>query len=183
MAQFYGVVVWIVGILFTTPPLYGWGKLVCFSACTFDWKIENISFTIVIMGGLANGSTIAIFYFYYKIYKTFKESTQNLNAHSIEDGVQTSSGRHETGDIRLLKTNFTVVCAYFITWGSLCIVFTVETAGCSIPREICVAAMFLLLTSRLVNPIIYGIMNPQFNAAFKKALIFGRYSNNQIGQG
>ena len=133
------------------------------------------------MAGLANGSTIAIFYCYYKIYKTFKESTQNLNAHSIEDGVQTSSGRHET-DIRLLKTNFTVVCAYFITWG-LGIVLTVETAGCYIPREICVAAMFFVLTSSLVNPIIYGIMNPQFNAAFKRVLIFGRYSNNQIGQG
>ena len=28
MARFYRVVVWIVAILFTTPPLYGWGKLV-----------------------------------------------------------------------------------------------------------------------------------------------------------
>ena len=81
MARFYSVVVWIVAILFTTPPLYGWGKLVyhpIFSACTFDWKIENISYTTVIMDGLANGSWIVIFYCYYKIYKTFKESTQNL---------------------------------------------------------------------------------------------------------
>ena len=75
-----------------------------------------------------------------------------------------------------------MVCAYFITWG-LCIVLTVETAGCSIPREICVAAMFVVFTGSLVNPIIYGIMNPQINAAFKRVLIFGRYSNNQIGQG
>ena len=63
------------------------------------------------------------------------------------------------------------------------VILTVETAGCSIPREICVAAMFLVFTSSLVNPIIYGIMNPQFKAAFKRVLMFGRRSNNQIGQG
>ena len=68
----------------------------------------------------------------HKIYKTFKESTETLNAHSIEDGVQASSGRHES-DIRLLKTSFTVACAFFMTWGPLCIVLIVETAGCSIP--------------------------------------------------
>ena len=43
--------------------------------------------------------------------------------------------------------------------------------------------MFLVFTSSLVNPIIYGIMNPQFEAAFKRVLMFGRHSNNQIGQG
>ena len=62
MARFYRVVVWIVAILSATPPLYGWGKLVyhpIFATCTFDWNIENISHTIVIMGGVANGATIA----------------------------------------------------------------------------------------------------------------------------
>ena len=62
IALFYCVVVWIVVILFTTPPLYGWGKLVyhpIFTTWTFDWNIENISYTIVIMGGVANGATIA----------------------------------------------------------------------------------------------------------------------------
>ena len=40
-------------------------------------------------------TTIAMFYFYYKIYKTLKESTQNLNAHSTEDGVTLSERRRK----------------------------------------------------------------------------------------
>ena len=40
-----------------------------------------------------------------------------------------------------------------------------------------------MFTSSLVNPLIYGIMNPQFRAAFKRALTFRGYGNNQICHG
>ena len=58
-------------------------------------------------------------------------------------------------------------------------VVIVETTGSLIPREIFTAAIYLMFISSLVNPIIYGIMNPPFQAAFKRALNFGRYGNNQ----
>ena len=83
-------------------------------------------------------------------------------------------------DIRLLKTSFTVVCVFLITWGPISFVVVLETAGCSIPREIFIASMYLMFTSGLVNPIIYGIMNPQLRAAFKRALTFRGYGNSQI---
>ena len=182
MARFYCALVWIASLLLTTPPLYGWGKMAyhpLFAVCTFNWTIEHISWAIVTVGGLINGITVSIFYSYYKIYKTLKESTQNLNAHSIQDGA--ASGRPAT-DIRLLKTSFTVVCVFVITWGPVSVVVIVETAGSFIPREIFMAAVYLMFTSSLANPIIYGIMNPHFQGAFKRALIFGRYGNNQTSQ-
>ena len=184
VARLYCALVWIASLLLATPPLYGWGKIVyhpLFTACCFDWKFENISYAIVIVGIVFNGTTVSIFHFYYNIYKTLKESTQNLNAHSMEDRVA-SSGRPET-DIRLLKTSFTVVCVFLMTWGPISFVVLLETAGCSIPREVFMASMYLMFSSSLVNPIIYGIMNPQFRAAFKRALTFRGYSNNQICHG
>ena len=183
MARFYCALVWIASLLLATPPLYGWGKMAyhpLFAVCTFNWTIEHISWAIVTVGGVINGTTVAIFYSYYKIYKTLKESTQNLNAHSIQDGAA-ASGRPAT-DIRLLKTSFTVVCVFLITWGPVSAVVIIETAGSFIPREIFMAAVYLMFTSSLANPIIYGIMNPHFQGAFKRALIFGRYGNNQISQ-
>ena len=180
VARLYCALVWIASLLLATPPLYGWGKIVyhpLFTACCFDWKFENISYAIVIVGIVFNGTTVSIFHFYYNIYKTLKESTQNLNAHSMEDRAA-SSGRPET-DIRLLKTSFTVVCVFLMTWGPISFVVVLETAGCSIPREVFMASMYLMFSSSLVNPIIYGIMNPQFRAAFKRALTFRGYSNNQ----
>ena len=204
----------------------------------------------------------------HKIYKTLKENTQNLNAHSIEDAA--ASSRCPATDIRLLKTSFTVVCVFLVTWGPVTAVVRrgskpvstvlrksvrffirnifliiivelsklksgkwstgtnvfraldrnrgkgtfarplasleacslgpsfrksvstfprsapglviVETAGSLMPKEIFTAAIYLMFISSLVNPIIYGIMNPLFQAAFKRALNFGRYGNNQISE-
>ena len=181
MARLYCAIAWIASMLLATPPLYGWGKMIYYpscSVCSFNWKIENISYTIVTVGVVINGTTVSILYCYYKIYKTLKESSQNINAHGIQDGVA-SSARPET-DIRLLKTCFTVVCVFLLTWAPISVAVIFETAGCVIPREVCTVAVYLMFTSSLVNPMIYGIMNSQFKEAFKRALMFGTCGNNQI---
>ena len=183
MARFYCALVWIASTLVATPPLYGWGKIAyhpSFAICTFSWKVQHISYGIVLMALLVNGNTIAIFYSYYKIYKILKESTHNLNAHSTEDGAPSSERRRT--DIKLLKTSFAVVCTFVVTMGPGSVLVICETAGCLIPRTISLTAIYLMFTSSLVNPIIYGLMNPQFQAAFKRTLSFGRCGNNQISQ-
>ena len=180
MARLYSAIVWIASTLLATPPLYGWGKMAyhpSFAFCTITYKIQYISYATVVIG-LFMVTTIAMFYFYYKIYKTLKESTQNLNAHSTEDGV-TLSERRRT-DIKLLKTTFTVLCTFLLTWGSASIVVIVETAGCFIPRKVFMATACFMYAGSLANPVIHGIMNPQFQAAFKRALSFGRYGNDQV---
>ena len=180
MARLYCVIVWIASTLLATPLLYGWSKMAyhpSFAFCTVTFNIQYISYAIAVTG-LFMVTTIAMFYFCYKIYKTLRESTQNLHAHSTEDGVSPSERRRT--DIKLLKTSFTVVCTFLMTWGPACIVVIVETAGCFIPRRIFVTVACLMFTSSLANPIIYGIMNPQFRAAFKRALSFGRHGNDQV---
>ena len=67
MARLYCAIAWIASMLLATQPLYGWGKMIynpsC-SVCYFNWKIENISYTIVTMGVVINGTTVSILYFY-----------------------------------------------------------------------------------------------------------------------
>ena len=75
---------------------------------------------MITVSGVINGTTVSIFYSYYKIYKTLKESTQNLNAHSIEDAA--ASSRRPATDIRLLKTSLTV--------DRLCISGNMGTSDC-----------------------------------------------------
>lgn len=97
MARLYCVIVWIASTLLATPPLYGWGKMAyhpSFAFCTVTYNIQYISYAIAVTG-LFMVTAIAMFYFYYKIYKTLRESTQNLNAHSTEDG-ETPSERRRT---------------------------------------------------------------------------------------
>ncbi|KAM7432572.1 hypothetical protein ABFA07_017011 [Porites harrisoni] len=83
MARVYCALVWISSMLLASSPLYGWGKMVyhpTYAICSFNWEIEHISYVIILVGGVNNTTTIAIFYCYYKIYKTLKESSNNLNA-------------------------------------------------------------------------------------------------------
>ena len=94
--------VWLVAFFFSTAPLNGWGKFDYhkkFSICSLIWK-EHISYVIVVVGGVLNGCTIAIFYCYYKIYQTVKQSSLNINAHSEgNQGVNASNARRT--DIKL----------------------------------------------------------------------------------
>ena len=69
-----------------------------------------------------------------------------------------------------------------MTWGPVSIVVLFEIAGFDIPREISATVIFLMFSSSYVNPIIYGIMNPQLQLAFKRALSCGRYGNNNVSQ-
>ncbi|CAH3127847.1 unnamed protein product [Porites lobata] len=183
MARVYSALVWISSMLLASPPLYGWGKMVyhpTYAICSFNWEIEHISYVIILVGGVNNTTTIAIFYCYYKIYKTLKESSNNLNALSTDDGA-IFSGRPRA-DIRVLKTSFTVVCVFLIIWGPVTVVVVMESAEYFVAREVSTAVFFLMFTGSLVNPFIYGIMNPQLRAAFKRALSFGRCDNNQVIQ-
>ena len=114
-ARLYCVLVWLVALLLSTP-LYGWGKFAYhtkFLVYTFSWEGKYISYTVLI-ACVNNGVTTAILYCYYKIYKTVKESTQNMHAHGDQNRVDTSNSNR--ADIKLLKTSFTVVCVFVVTW-------------------------------------------------------------------
>ena len=54
--------------------------------------------------------------------------------------------------------------------------------GGYIPHELTKVTMYLFFSDSVVNPIIYGIMNPQFKEAFRKAFRCGRYRNDDGDQ-
>ena len=150
-----------------------------FLVCSFSWKEGHFSFVILIAGFLSV-TTFSIIYSYWKIYQTVKESTDHVNAHVVQNGVG-APGFHRA-DIDVLKSCFTVVCFFLITWGlpGVC-VFTIAGGG-YIPHELRKLSVYFLFSSSLTNPIIYGIMNPQFKQAFKKTFSCGRYGNGNADQ-
>ena len=181
-AWLYCGLVWLVAVLFSSPPLYGWGKMNFdsdFLVCSFSWKEGHFSF-VILLAGFLNVTTFAIIYSYWKIYQTVKESTDHVNANVVQNGV--GAPRFHRADIDVLKSCFTVVCFFLITWGlpGVC-VFTI-TGGGYIPHELRKLSVYFLFSSSLTNPIIYGIMNPQFKQAFKKAFSCGRYGNGNEDQ-
>ena len=182
VAWLYCGLVWLVSVLFATPPLYGWGKMNFDSdliICSFNWKEGHVSF-VILLAGFFNVTMVAIFYSYWKIYKTVKESTDNVNANVVKNGVGTPK-LHRT-DIDVLKSCFTVVCFSSITWFPVALCAFTMAGGGYIPHELTKVTMYLFFSNSVVNPIIYGIMNPQFKEAFRKAFRCGRYRNDDGDQ-
>ena len=177
VAWLYFGLVWAVSVLVATPPLYGWGKINFdshFLLCSFNWKEGHFCY-VILLAGVFDVTMVAIFYSYWKIYQTVKESTGNVNANVAKNGV--GAPRFHRTDIDVLKTCLTVVCFFLITWFPIALCAFIIANGGYIPREVAKVAVYLLFSSSVVNPIIYGIMNPQFKQAFKKAFRCGRYGN------
>ena len=86
----------------------------------------------------------------------------NVNANIVQNGV--GAPRFHRTDIDVLKSCFTVVCFFLIIWGpvGLIIVITVIIVGEHIPHEVLKLSVYLLLSSSVVDPIIYAIMSQQF---------------------
>lgn len=157
----YCVLTWIVGVFFAMPPVYGWGVYKYhrqFIACSLIWE-HHISFVVIFLGGFVNGITITIFICYYKIYKVVKQSSQNVASHGNGDTTSIT-------DIKILKSTFAVVCGYVCCWMPVSIVCLTETIGGYPPRAIYAVSIYLMYSSSCINPIIYGILNPQFRRAF-----------------
>ena len=130
----------------------------------FSWKEGHFSF-VILLAGFLNVTTFTIIYSYWKIYQTVKESSNNVSVNVVQNGVG-APGFHRA-DIDVLKSCFTVVCFFLITWG--------------LPK-LRKLSVYLFFSSSLTNPIIYGIMNPQFKKAFKKTFSCGRYGNGNADQ-
>ncbi|KAK3730599.1 hypothetical protein QZH41_006675 [Actinostola sp. cb2023] len=174
-AVVYCLIVWITAILLSSPPLYGWGVIQYhnkISVCTLFWDMKNISYVVLIIGGAVNGTTIVICICYYKIYKTVKSSTANINAHNPN-----STAGHTT-DIKLLKSTFAVVCFFMITWVPVSFVVFFETVGIVAPRVVFAFIVLVVNSSSCGNPIIYGILNPQFRRALVHVLKCRSFRHN-----
>jgi hypothetical protein len=166
-AVLYCLIVWLAAALLATPPLYGWGVMRYhdkFAVCTLIWEIKHLSYVLTIVLGLINGTTVVIFYCYYKIYKTVKTSSANIAAHLHNNGI--SNNVASATDTKLLKSTFAVVCFFLATWMPVSLVVVYETVGGKAPRFVFAFVIFLMFTSSCGNPIIYGILNPRFRRAF-----------------
>ena len=176
---------WIASLSTNTwnPYLFRW------SAVSYHQKLaicipENSVYKITSAGGILIGLTIIIFYCNFKVYKAVRESTRNLNAHAEGNGVRCAndSCRSNMADVSVLKTCVTVACFFVLTWSPISIITVIWTLGFDIPQTFHTTSAYLAFSSSLVNPIIYGFINPQFKVAFKKALSCSRFGNGNTDQ-
>lgn len=174
---------WLGALAVTSPQLYGWGKIAyhpLFAVCTCIWDLPDVSFMVFLCAGTIFSTASVISWCYYTIYKTVKASAERMQGHAAEwsHGRRNAvGGKREKTERKVLKTSFVVVCVFLTCWTPLSVVGFIEIFGSSTPRWVHLFSYFFVFGSSLTNPFIYGIMNPQFQQAFKKLL---RFRANEI---
>lgn len=83
----------------------------------------------------------------------------------------------------LIKKKKKVLVFFFlITWAPPCLDALLTAVGDYTPAEVHKVAPYFIFSGNLVNPIIYGIMNPQFRDAFKKVFNYCSCGNDHSNQ-
>ena len=152
-----------------------------FCAYTFANKGAEVAFTLTVVSVLVVFCLSLVCVCYYQVSK----ATRNHNA-SVFLSLQGVS----VHEIKLSKVLFIMVFAFALCWvPTFGIILLIRLILGKAPHGLAVMIPFLLQTSSVLNPIIYGALSPPFRRefrrliAFKSAVCFSDESHRSINTG
>lgn len=161
---------WIAPLIICSPPLYGWGKYKFYPQsflCTFEWSFDGLHVSYLVFLAITQPSPYIICWCYFKIYNTVRRNRIQIctranraackNAHNAEN--------------MCIHTTLGIACVVVLCWlpkAILVLLLGGGKKGLSLPLMI---SSYLVFLACCLNPIVYGMMNPQFKPAFKALFI------------
>ena len=129
-------------------------------------QIDSGPFTAFLVTVYVGLPTFIIAICYLRIFQTVRSHSNNFQA---------ASGSHNTvnvEEIRITRTLFVIVVFFNLCWTPILVIDMVDTVQgrWSLPREAYVAYSFLAVISSALNPVIYGVMNKNFQQEYLKIL-------------
>ena len=157
---------WIYPAIFSIAPIYGWakyeyrpGKLIC----TLQFS-ESISYTLTLMGAAI---CLPFFIMCITTFKIIKEIRQSRIRVANASSVVKQRGRYETR-ISIMLTS--IVIFFFIFYSPASIVNLYQLGrgnDYTTPFRIDAWAVIMAMFNHANNPIIYGILNPNFRKGYR----------------
>ena len=129
-------------------------------------QIDSGPFTAFLVTVYVGLPTFIIAFCYLRIFQTVRSHSNNFQATS---GSQNTVNVEE---IRITRTLFVIVVFFNLCWTPILVIDMVDTVQgrWSLPREAYVAYNFLAVLSSALNPVIYGVMNKNFQREYLKIL-------------
>ena len=146
--------------------LYG-NKMVFHPSKFFCYlQIDSGPFTAFLVTVYVGFPTCVIFYCYFKIYKNVRN--HNNNFQSAWGGNNTVN----VEEIKVARMLFVIVVFFNLCWTPVLLIDIVDTilGRWTFPREAYVAYSFLGTISSALNPMIYGVLNKNFQNEYLKIL-------------
>ena len=133
--------------------------------CYFD--IDSGAFTAFFVTLYVGFPTCVIFYCYLRIFKTVRSHNNNF----ISTGEGTSRPVN-VEEIKVARTLFVIVVFFNLCWTPVLVIDLIDTIRgiWILPREAYVAYSFLATISSALNPVIYGVLNKNFQKEYVKVL-------------
>ena len=164
------VVLWLVIACFVLyPTVVGVGEFnfnpaLSLCAYTFTNPGAETTFTLMVISIFFLCCLLLVCFSYYHVLKTIRE--HNTGVSSSLNGVSVQ-------EINLSKVLFILVFAFTLCWlPTFLIILIIRVIIHKAPHALAVVIPFLLQTSSVLNPFIYGALSPPFKREFRRLLMF-----------
>ena len=169
------VLSWLYSFCAPLPYVISGNKMVFHPSKFFCYlQIDSREFTTLLAIVYVGFPTCIIFYCYLRIFKTVRNHNNDFQNSSV--------GRNTVNveEIKVARTLFVIVVFFNLCWAPVFILDVADTirGNWSFPREAYVAYSFLATISSALNPIIYGVLNKNFQKEYLKILCC-RYCRSQ----
>lgn len=161
------LVLWFFGIWAPLPYLLSGHKMVFHPSKFFCYlQIDSGPYTAFMVTVYIGLPTCVIFYCYLRIFQTVRSHNTNFQNSGI------ASHTVNVEEVKITRTLFVIVVFFNLCWTPILLIDIVDTirGTWTFPREVYVAYSFLATISSAMNPIIYGVLNKNFQKEYRKIL-------------
>ena len=130
--------------------------------CTFDINKISAGYGLATVATNVTIPFFVIAFCYTRIYLAVREHKAR----------RVTSSQFSARDVTVTKTMFATVCAFLVCWTPFAVVdvLSLRVGPHGLPRQLYIFYSIMTASSSIVNPIIYGAMNSDFRAEFKRIL-------------
>ena len=168
-------VAWLYSFCAPLPYVISGNKMVFHPSKFFCYlQIDSRAFTTLLAIVYVGFPTFIIIYCYLRIFKTVRSHNNNFQTSYAGNSAV------NVEEIKVARTLFVIVVFFNLCWTPVFVIDIVDTIQGSwiFPREAYVAYSFLATISSALNPMIYGVLNKNFQDEYLKILRC-RYSRSQ----
>ena len=158
---------WLYSLCAPLPYTISGNKMVFHPSKFFCYlQIGSRAFTALMAIVYVGLPTCIIFYCYPRIFNTVR--SHNSNFETSRNGSNTVN----VEEIKVARTLFVIVVFFNICWTPIFVIDITDTVlgRWIFPREAYVAYSFLATISSAINPLIYGVLNKNFQKEYLKIL-------------
>ena len=171
------VLSWLYSMCAPLPYLLSGHKMVFHPSKFFCFlQIDSGAFTAFLVTVYVGLPTCVIFYCYLRIFKTVRNHSNNFQ---INGNVNNTVN---VAEIKVARTLFVIVVFFNLCWTPILFIDFVDTihGSWTFPRQAYVTYSFLATISSALNPIIYGVLNKNFQKEYFKILRCSHCSSQAI---